>query len=148
MPLVLATNSEMTIKITASARETRTPPKIFGMAAGKMMRRSRAARGNLKTRAVSTATGSMVRTPSIVLRSTGQTEPKAINVIRMVDSVPSRMMRTGISAGPGIARRNWSGGSRKSDAYRDRPIRTPSGTPVAMATHQPARSRKRLGTIS
>jgi hypothetical protein len=36
----------------------------------------------------------------------GQTEPKAINTIRMVDSVPSRMMKTGINAGPGIARRN------------------------------------------
>jgi hypothetical protein len=57
-------------------------------------------------------------------------------------------MKTGINAGPGIALRNWSDGSSKSDEYRERPIKTPSETPTSTATHQPANSRRRLGRIS
>jgi hypothetical protein len=78
----------------------------------------------------------------------GQTDPKAIKMTRMVDSVPSRMMNTGIRAGPGTARRNCSEGSSRSDAMRERPIRTPSGTPTKRASIQPPSSRATLGSRS
>ncbi len=106
MPLVEPTSSETTISTSASDRLTRSPAKIFGVAAGSTTPKTQCARGMRNDRAVSTLTWSTERTPSTVFSRIGHITPKTITAICICAPMPSNTRKTGTSTGGGMARMN------------------------------------------
>jgi hypothetical protein len=78
-------------------------------------------------------TGSTARTPSTVLRRTGQTQPLAMTTIFIVSPMPANSMMTGTRTGGGTARRNSRTGSHTARTRRYEPITVPSATPATAA---------------
>ena len=71
--------------------------------------------------------------PSIVLRSTGQTQTNAMMNTFMLSPTPITTIPNGISAGGGIERRNSTTGAVPRRRTRELPRAVPTPTPIAAA---------------
>jgi hypothetical protein len=109
--LELPTSSENTMRISDSDSDRRSPAKILGSAAGNTTWRSTSTRDSPNTRAVSSCSGSMDRTPSAVLSTSGQIAPKTIVATSIWVPIRNTTRNTAVSAGGGTARKNCSSGS-------------------------------------
>jgi hypothetical protein len=138
-----------TIMITASARLFRMPATICGSADGRTIRQTRCCHGTRYERAVSISVGSIPRTASIVLSSTGNRQKNAMKATFCRFWIEwSRMIEIGSSAGGGIARQYSMCGVAIRRRIVDMPRSTPSATPTTVAIANPAPMRSRLGTRS
>ena len=146
MPLVLATNSLTTIKITAKDKRYPHPGEYLRHGRGQdNAPQPRTARQSESRCSVELHRVDGARALDGVEQHRPDTEPKAIRAIRIVDSVPRSKMKTGTSAGPGIARRNCRDGSKSSENWCDRPISVPSAMPKTIGK---APARQAAGTGS
>ena len=136
------------MRITAIARLSRRPAKIFGSAAGSTTIVTHWVRGVRNERAVSVFTESTERTPSTVFISTGQTQANTMSASFIAVSRPNSTMKTGSSAGEGSARKNANSGPTYCIPVRERPSAVPSATPSTTAIAHPPTARAMLGRMS
>ena len=98
--------------------------------------------------AESESTESIARTPSIVFSSTGQMQPEMMTTTFIESVMPISSIRTGISTGGGIARKNSSTGSVKSRSHLTEPISRPAAIPITIAATTPTSRRPIEGNTS
>jgi len=127
---------------------TRAPTRMDGRAAGNTTRQSVCSGVAPNMRALRRCNWVTCLAPAVAFSTIGKKAPIATSDTEAELPMPKKMRQKWIQEAVGIGRSSWSVGSTRSLSRGERPIRMPSGAPIASATAKPLSTRAAQGAAA